>query len=179
MNKKNNHWLIIGGAKSGKSAYALKLAKKLIKNGVKDKNRLFIATSKAKDDEMRQKIEAHKKERGPLWHTIEEEIKIGYSLKKEIGKFDVAIIDCITMWITNLILTCPEQINSEIDYLIDSLKESKAPVILISNEVGLGIIPENRLARRFREELGLANQKLASLCQNVVFMMAGLTLKMK
>ncbi len=176
INAKNNHWLILGGAKSGKSAYALTLADNLLKE--KD-NRLFIATSKANDEEMLQKIEIHKKERGPKWRTIEEEINIGDVLKKEIGKFDVAIIDCITMWITNLLLTCPEKIDREIDSLLNGLEQSKAPVILISNEVGLGIVPGNKLSRRFREELGIANQKLASLCKNVIFMMAGLVLKMK
>ena len=173
------HTLVTGGARSGKSRFALDLALRELCGDASSPRALFIATASVRDDEMRQRVEAHKRERGRQWHTIEEEIELGSCLSKNIEDFDVAVIDCLGMWVTNILLTESKILETEAKNLEQALNQSSKPVILVSNEVGLGIVPENRLARQFRDMLGNINQKFARLCSRVILMVAGIPLVVK
>ncbi len=181
MTQKNDEKiLILGGARSGKSSYALTLAKDIIKpHKTPSKKALFLATASPKDKEMQKRIEAHKRERGELFHTIEEEFYLANCLRNRAGSFDVIVIDCITMWITNLFLNKEKELENEIKDLEKLLNELTTPTIMISNEIGLGIVPENKMARKFRDILGKVNQRLARLSTSVIFMAAGIPLKIK
>ncbi len=179
MTSSKCHTLILGGAKSGKSAYALELALKGIAPREKNPCALFIATAAAQDQEMQRRIEAHKKERGPEWHTIEEEIDIANILKNELGAYEVAVVDCLTMWVSNLLINAPDKLETEIERLVDTLHTATRPVVLVSSEVGMGIVPDNRLARRFTDTLGLVNQKIAFVASRVILMAAGIPMVLK
>ncbi len=173
------HTLIIGGAKSGKSAYALELALEGVAPKETKPYALFIATAAANDQEMQRRIEAHKKERGPEWYTIEEETNIANTLKNGLAIYQVAVVDCLTMWVSNLIINAPDQIETQIAQLLDTLHTAKRPVVLVSSEVGMGIVPDNKLARRFRDTLGLVNQKIAFMASRVILMAAGIPMVLK
>ena len=167
---------ILGGARSGKSAYALKLAESMTGE------RLYLATAEALDKEMAERIKKHKKERGNNWTTIEEPIKI-IDVIKENKKYDVILLDCLTLWITNLMHTSfKSEIRnpkSEISKFISACKNSKANIVIVSNEVGMGIVPDNPLARRFRDIAGIANQKVAAAADEVYFVVSGIVMRMK
>lgn len=165
---------ILGGARSGKSAYALNLAQK-------HKKVAFIATGQALDKEMRQRINLHKKARPSHWHTFEEDKKIASALKKIGNDFDCVIIDCLTLWVSNLILAKNTQsaIKEQARLLVKTLKNIKANSIVISNEVGLGIVPQNKLARSFRDIAGKVNQAVAKGADKVLFMVSGIPMKVK
>ena len=173
------HTLVLGGARSGKSAHALKLAEERAGTPAKGPNRLFIATAAVRDEEMEQRVQAHREERGPAWHTVEEEIHLAKALSENLDQFEVAVIDCLGMWVTNLLLNDHVDMEGEIQALETLLKTCQTPVILVSNEVGMGIVPENRLARRFRDVLGSVNQRFALLSSTVIFMAAGIPLVLK
>ena len=184
---------ILGGARSGKSSFALKLAE-----SIKGK-RLYIATAEALDDEMAKRIKKHKKERGDNWNTIEEPIKIVEVIKKNNpplppftkggkGGFNVILLDCLTLWISNLMHREARSKGQgarggrtlqKITDLISACKKAKASIIIVSNEVGLGIVPDNPLARQFRDIAGFANQKIADAAGEVYFMVSGIPLKIK
>jgi adenosylcobinamide kinase/adenosylcobinamide-phosphate guanylyltransferase len=164
--------LVIGGAASGKSAHAEAL--------VRDQGgqRVYIATAQAFDDEMRAKIAAHQKMRaGDGWRTVEAPFDIVGALSG-LGSGDVVLLDCATFWLTNLLLA-ERDWQAEADALIAALKACPAPVVVVSNETGQGIVPENALARRFREAQGQLNQRLAAEAGLVVAVMAGLPLVLK
>jgi len=172
--------LILGGARSGKSSYALSIAKKLSGNHDPGSSRyLFIATAQACDDEMKQRIDAHKRQRGNTWHTIEEPVFLGRTLESACNDFPVILIDCLTMWLSNLILTDEADTGEEIDAMILAMKNCASHLILVSNEVGMGIVPEHPLGRRFRDLQGRLNQDIARLCSAVIFMAAGLPMVLK
>ncbi len=182
MEKENTspcHTFILGGARSGKSRYALSLAEREVKEPTRHPSCLFVATAAIYDKEMQDRVNAHKLERGPQWHTLEEQTALGTALSSNIASFDVAVIDCLGMWVTNLLLNNPQKIDLEIESLENALKTSPKPVIMVSNEVGLGIVPENKLARRFRDVLGSVNQRFALLSSRVIFMAAGIPLVLK
>lgn len=163
--------LILGGAKSGKSKYAEDLTSNY-------ENRLYIATAEARDEEMKDRIKAHQKQRGTTWQTIEESLNIKDHLEAQHEPNSVILIDCMTMWLSNLF----EQnwnIETETKLLLKALPNCSADVILVSNELGLSIVPENALARKFRDEQGILNQKLAKGANNVVFIAAGLPINLK
>lgn len=164
---------IIGGARSGKSRHALKLA-----NG---KKIAFIATCQPLDKEMKKRIALHKKARPLNWQTFEEFHDIPALLKKIGNKFDVILIDCLTLLITNLLLKKYNsgEIENEIKKILSVLKTIKAKSIIVSNELGLGIVPRNKLAREFRDIAGRVNQIAASGSDQVFFMIAGIPLKIK
>lgn len=166
---------ILGGARSGKSAYALELAKKRAQKTV------FIATCLALDKEMKQRIELHKKSRPADWQTFEEPYNILRVLKKIGGKFDCIVIDCLTLLVSNLMLSKNnrDSIEAKINGIIVQLKKTKSLSIIVSNEVGLGIVPVNRLARNFRDIAGSVNQIAARQADEVLFMAAGIPLKVK
>jgi adenosylcobinamide kinase/adenosylcobinamide-phosphate guanylyltransferase len=159
--------LILGGARSGKSSFAQKLAE--------SRKVLFVATAEALDDEMRERIEEHKKQRPSSWRTLEATSRIGKKIAENVGNAEVVIIDCITMLVSNVM----HEIERELDELIDCMKKVDASFIIISNEVGLGIVPENKLSRTYRDALGWVNKRLAEYADEVFFMIAGIPVKIK
>jgi adenosylcobinamide kinase/adenosylcobinamide-phosphate guanylyltransferase len=171
--------LLLGGARSGKSTFAQKLAGQL-GNKV-----LFVATGEALDDEMETRIKDHKKNRPENWRTLEAPHNIGKALRKQIGDAEVIIIDCLTLLISNLLgneLHYPKaekQVFSEINELISTMNASPVHFIIVSNEVGLGLVPDNELGRIYRDLLGKANQLIAQNANTVYFMAAGIPLKLK
>ncbi|MBI5561895.1 MAG: bifunctional adenosylcobinamide kinase/adenosylcobinamide-phosphate guanylyltransferase [Deltaproteobacteria bacterium] len=164
---------VIGGARSGKSAFALGLAED------KPGPRVYIATACALDPEMTARIEAHKAARGPQWSTIEEPIGVAERLS-EISSGAV-LIDCVTLWITNLLMAgLPDaEIMQAVDGLAAACNGAKASAIMVSSEVGMGIVPEGALTRRFRDLAGAANQRFARAASEVYFVAAGVPMKMK
>jgi adenosylcobinamide kinase/adenosylcobinamide-phosphate guanylyltransferase len=165
---------IIGGIKSGKTKFALKKAEEL-NNG----KLYYIATARAVDEEMKERIERHKRERGEKWITIEEPIEVDGVLKK-IPKGSVIIIDCLTTWLTNLLIENYD-VEEKTNKLLDILLKIKTDLdlFLISNEVGLGIIPDNPLARKFIDLSGNLHQKVAQIADEVYFILCGCEIKVK
>lgn len=168
--------LILGGARSGKSEYAETLATSTAEEYGLQK--LYIATAENRDDEMNARIIKHKQRRGTDWQTFEEPLNIASLIETAQNANSVIMIDCLTLWLSNL-MAAEKDINAETERLKNTLEVAECPIILISNEVGLSIVPENALARAFRDEQGLLNQKLAKGATNVVFMAAGLPLILK
>lgn len=180
----SNLTFILGGARSGKSTYALKLAH------TQKCPVTFIATATAQDDEMHERIQKHQEERPSDWQTIEAPLHAGQIIQREGIKSPVVILDCITMLVSNILLAFdnPETlnidqyqkaINSEIESLIETIHQTNAHWIIISNEVGLGVVPAYKLGRLYRDGLGRANQTLAAAADEVFFLAAGLPLQMK
>jgi len=166
--------LILGGARSGKSTHALRLAKK-------QKKVVFIATCQGLDKEMRQRIKLHKEARPKHWQTFEEAKELGALLNKIGNSFDCIIIDCLTLLVSNLILNGEKEkdIFNKCTALLAQLEKKKAKVIIVSNEVGLGIVPVSKLGRNFRDIAGKVNQIVANKADQVLFMVAGLPLDIK
>ncbi len=174
----NNNKLILitGGARSGKSIFAQKLADAI------EGRKVFLATAEALDEEMMSRIETHKKERPSGWDTIEETKHLSNVLINCNGNFEVILIDCLTMWISNLLtddIFDESQIVREVEHFISTCREIKGTVILVANEVGLGVVPANRLARIFRDIAGKANQEIAAVADDVYLVVAGISLKLK
>jgi adenosylcobinamide kinase/adenosylcobinamide-phosphate guanylyltransferase len=167
---------ILGAARSGKSNYAIKLAK-----SSKKKRVVFVATAQAGDKEMKRRILLHKKARPHFWKTLEEPINLAELIEKNASNFDVLILDCITLFVSNLLLRKykEENVIAEIHKILTTLRTSKANSIIVSNEVGLGIVPANLLARNFRDISGKINQIISRYSDKVFFMVAGLPLKIK
>ncbi len=168
--------LILGGARSGKSGYAQEIAEAF------EGKRLFVATAQALDDEMAKRIEDHKKQRGNRWVSNEEPVEIVQVLSKGDREYTVILIDCLTLWTSNLLRVFGddrESIENRIQSLIDCLANIKTTTILVSNEVGLGIVPENPLARSFRDLAGGVNQRVAQVADRVILMVAGIPMVVK
>jgi adenosylcobinamide kinase/adenosylcobinamide-phosphate guanylyltransferase len=153
---------------------------------------LFVATAEALDDEMRLRIEAHKQSRPPGWRTLEVPAGVGPAITADIGESELVLVDCITLLVNNLMcrhlsadgerLDLPAadtDVAEEVAGLVNCIKQSKADFILVTNEVGLGVVPDNELARAYRDLLGTANQRLAAVADEVYFMVAGLAMKAK
>lgn len=170
-----NITFILGGARSGKSRFAIKLAKERAKRVA------FIASCQPKDLEMNKRIMLHKKARPVHWQTFEEPQDILPLLKKIGDKFELILMDCLTLFISNLLLKNFKEaaIEDEVNQILSMLKKIKAKSIIISNEVGLGIVPDNKLARDFRDIAGRINQLVAAKSDEVIFMAAGIPLKLK
>ncbi len=166
---------ILGGARSGKSSYAVKLAKIL---GGKV---TFIATALAFDKEMKERIKMHKLYRPLDWAVIEESRKVSEALAKFKGRGKVVLIDCLGLLISNLLMDRldDKEIEEEINRLIERITKVDFTTILVSNEVGAGIVPKNALARRFRDLVGISNQAAAQKADEVIFMQAGIAVKIK
>ena len=165
--------LITGGIKSGKSNFALKLSNCFNK-------KLFIATLEAIDSETSEKINRHKKERDVTWETIEEPVNITNILKSNIDNYDLILIDCINIWINNLIyynINMSEEIDNLIDFL--SIHQNNTEIIIVTNEVGQSIVPIEKITRKFINCLGITNQKLASIANNVYLLVTGIPIKIK
>ena len=168
---------VTGGARSGKSTFALQLAKKI------GKKIAFIATGQAGDEEMQRRIQMHKQDRPQEWTTIEEPLDVASAIDTAKGH-DTLIIDCITLLLSNLICSTDNLediswIPERIEKLIESAKRFSGMVIIISNEVGMGIVPENKLAREFRDLAGKANQMIASSAGQVYICFSGIPVLIK
>jgi len=163
--------LVTGGARGGKSGYAQQLA------GSLGRPVLFVATAEPKDDDMRERIERHRASRPLDWHTLEEPLSVAVALRTQYNG-QVVLLDCITLLVSNLLLAS-RPVQPEIEALIAWQRQSGATLIAVTNEVGLGIVPDNALARQYRDELGLANQALAAAAGSVILMVAGIALGIK
>lgn len=170
--------LVLGGARSGKSRFALTLAQ-----GIGPRV-LFIATAAPGDEEMKHRIEEHRRHRPPTWKTVEALAGAGEALKREAGGYQAAVVDCLTLLLSNLMgegeqedPPLEQKMRAEVEALIEAA--SLLPVIVVSNEVGMGMVPMSPLARRYRDLLGLANQLLAQAADEVYFLIAGMPLKVK
>ncbi|MEM7616622.1 MAG: bifunctional adenosylcobinamide kinase/adenosylcobinamide-phosphate guanylyltransferase [Pseudomonadota bacterium] len=161
--------LILGGAKSGKTAHALALAE------AAGQQRSYVATAEAFDAEMAAKIEAHKAERGAGWSTVEAPLDLCAALQ---GAEGVVLVDCLTLWLSNL-MHHARDVEAEAKALLEALEHGAGPVILVSNELGLGLVPETALGRRFRDAQGRLNQQVAAAADRVEFLAAGLPLRLK
>ncbi len=161
---------VLGGARSGKSRYAEGLA------GKHRGRKIYIATAEAFDGEMRERIAKHRQQRGQDWETIEAPLDFVETLASFSTGF--VLIDCITVWIGNL-MHHGRDVRADVERLCEALARTKVRAVVVSNEVGLGIVPENALARAFRDEQGLANQRIAELADDVIFLTAGLPTVLK
>ena len=162
---------IIGGARSGKSAHAETLATALPPPWV------YIATAEAYDEEMRERIAQHRSRRGEGWATIDAPLDLAGALKA-LPDNQPALVDCLTLWLTNHMLA-DHDLEAECRRLADVLSRPRGPWFVVSNEVGQGIVPDNALARRFRDAAGRLNQHVAAISDNEILMVAGLPLKVK
>jgi adenosylcobinamide kinase/adenosylcobinamide-phosphate guanylyltransferase len=162
--------LIGGGSRSGKSRQALQLAR------ARGRRLGFIATAQALDDEMRERILAHRQERGEDFTTIEEPLALACVIERHSSDFDAIVVDCLTLWLSNI---ASSDIDSQTVKLIDASLTSSAQVIFVTNEVGCGIVPENAVARRFRDDAGRLNQRIAEVASEVYWMVFGCALRVK
>jgi len=167
--------LILGGARSGKSAYAQGQAEQ--KAAASGGQLVMIATGQAFDAEMQARIDAHRRERGPAWRTVEAPLDLAAALAA-LAPDDLVVVDCLTLWLSNLMLA-EQDVALAVNALLAVLPGMRAPLWLVSNEVGLGIVPDNALARRFRDEAGRLHQQLAVLADRVVLTVAGLPMVLK
>jgi len=164
--------LILGGQRSGKSRLAETLIEDAAGGG------LYLATAEARDGEMTDRIAAHRARRGPDWDTIEEPLDILEQILEHASPNRPVLVDCVTLWLSNL-MAAGRNPESEVESLAQGLTGLAGPVVFVSNEVGLGVIPANALARSFADAAGLANQRLAACADRVVFTAAGLPLVLK
>ncbi|MER3446353.1 MAG: bifunctional adenosylcobinamide kinase/adenosylcobinamide-phosphate guanylyltransferase [Candidatus Dadabacteria bacterium] len=165
--------LITGGIKSGKSRFALELAR-----GIEEAEKIFIATARPIDTEIENKIEKHRKERGNDFKTVEKAIHLGDTLKRINPK--TAIIDCLTLWLSNLFFEVSETERlSEIENFIGELNKFGGNVIIVTNEVGCGIIPQDETSRSYQSELGILNQRTAQICDEVYMIISGTPMRIK
>lgn len=164
---------VLGGARSGKSVFAENLA---TESGME---RHYVATGRAYDDEMRVRIAAHRQQRGQGWHTHEEPLDLVDKLLELDQPGRVVLVDCLTLWVTNLMMEAEDTIDEQAARLAAHVAGARARLIIVSNEVGLGIVPENAMARAFRDHAGRLHQKVAAAAGEVFFIAAGLPLRMK
>jgi adenosylcobinamide kinase/adenosylcobinamide-phosphate guanylyltransferase len=168
--------LILGGARSGKSAFALKAVEaQAAKRGVSP---LFIATAQAYDDEMAARIAQHRAERGDRWRLVEAPLDLGHALIV-IDKKDLVLVDCLTLWLSNSMLQEDGRHEQRTAELLAALGEAQGDLWIVSNEVGWGIVPDNALARRYRDEAGRLHQRIAEIADGVILIVAGLSIILK
>ncbi|EKD37791.1 MAG: hypothetical protein ACD_75C00993G0002 [uncultured bacterium] len=174
--------LITGGARSGKSSFALTLAESI------SAKRLFVATCPSLDQEMSERVKRHRDERrGRGWATVERPTEIAALFADDVAGFEVVLIDCLTLWVNNLLFTAPDGGESIDDFRIGELCEEwllqaekyEGTVICVTNEVGLGIVPDNPLARRYRDLIGTCNQIIGRKAEEVVLVSCGIPLYLK
>ncbi len=167
---------VLGGCRSGKSRHALLLAESSAAS-----RKIFVATCTPHDDEMRTRVANHQKERGRGWETIEIPRALAETVADQSRPESLLLIDCLTLWASNLLLASddPDCLTEPLDGLISALKTAPGPVILVSNEVGTGIVPENRLARLYRDLVGRVNQTVAASADRVIWMVAGIPVTIK
>lgn len=167
---------VIGGCRSGKSRHALTLAEPYMA----EDNR-FVATCIAYDAEMQARVDRHQAERDPRWTTVEAPTALPDTVNDVGAHADVLLVDCLTLWVNNLLMAdyTDEAVAESTRQLTDALDALRSPVIVVSNEVGTGIVPENALARRFRDLAGFANQQVAACADRVIWMVAGIAVQIK
>lgn len=168
--------LITGGARSGKSAFALELARK------RYSQRAFIATAVPLDQEMKERILRHQKERGDAFHTMEEPLRLAEAISSCAGQSEVALVDCLTVWLGNLHHHSLENglsIENHVEPFLALLENPPCDLILVTNEVGWGIVPENRHGRVFRDRAGLLNRQVAQKARRVYLLCCGIPLMLK
>ena len=171
---------ITGGARSGKSRFAEQTASNYAAP------LCYLATAQPLDDEMSRRISLHQQRRGDAWHTVEEPLQLAQALTENDGAFNVILIDCLTLWLSNLLMLhehlgakAEERILEDVLHLAETLRDMETPVIIVSNEVGMGIVPENRLARIFRDIAGQANQIIAAAAGEAWLVASGIPLRLK
>ncbi|MCF8070286.1 MAG: bifunctional adenosylcobinamide kinase/adenosylcobinamide-phosphate guanylyltransferase [Desulfobacterales bacterium] len=167
---------VLGGCRSGKSSHALALA-----NNNYGQKKIFIATCVPRDDEMNYRVKRHQEERGQNWTAVETPVAVYDVIDEYCTKADVILLDCLTLWMNNLIMetTNRDKIAGHVQKLTDSLKRAKCPVIVVSNEVGCGIVPDNALTRQYRDETGFTNQRVATCADKVDWVVAGIPVTIK
>lgn len=159
--RRNDVVFVGGGARSGKSSFAQRLAEE------RSEQRVFLATAEALDDEMRERIARHQADRDDSWRTVEEPLELAAALEREASNRESVLVDCLTLWLSNLLLA-ERDLEQDVAALVELLERWEGgPLILVSNEVGQGIVPENALARRFRDEAGRMNQRVAAVATEV------------
>jgi adenosylcobinamide kinase/adenosylcobinamide-phosphate guanylyltransferase len=163
--------LVGGGARSGKSRFAQELAQK------RGSRLMFLATAQPLDQEMEARIAQHRAERGPLFTTVEEPLEIGDAIAR--ADADAIVVDCLTLWLSNVMLTFGRDFDRDSEKLIEAVQQSKAAVIFVTNEVGCGIVPESALGRDFRDRAGILNQRVAAVAEEVYWMVFGQALRVK
>jgi adenosylcobinamide kinase / adenosylcobinamide-phosphate guanylyltransferase len=164
--------LVLGGARSGKSRYAEKLVEGAASGGT------YCATAEAGDAEMAHRIATHRARRGPFWDTVETPLALAPVIASETTSERPLLIDCLTLWLSNLLLA-GKSVDEETAALSAALRLAAGPVVVVANEVGMGLVPETPLGRRFRDAAGCLNQEVAALADRVVFVAAGLPLMLK
>ncbi len=168
--------LVTGGCRSGKSAHALALAE-----DVTAARRVFLATCVPQDEEMQARVARHQQDRGADWQTIECPLDISGVIRREAEESTIVLVDCLTLWMNNILgqTDRQEEIEEYIDALKQSLADAAGSVVLVTNEVGCGIVPADRISRLFRDMAGLANQRLAAVADRVVWMVSGIPVNVK
>jgi len=163
--------LIVGGARSGKSAHGEALVSALPAPWI------YVATAEAGDAEMATRIEEHRRRRNGRWQTLEAPTALAETLA-DVPAGTPVLVDCLTLWLSNLMLAASDT-DAAAAALLDVLDRPRGPWFLVSNEIGLGIVPENALARRFRDEAGMLNRRVAAIADRVLFMVAGIAMQVK
>lgn len=166
--------LVTGGARSGKSRYALELA-------LKYENRVFVATAQAMDEEMKKRIASHKEERGKDFMTIEEPLNLASALKKIPERAGVVLVDCLTVWTGNLMHKYGKDYDffKEVEQFMSALDSLQCDIIIVTNEVGMGIVPDNSFARKYRDVAGRINQRVAARADKVKLTVCGVPVTVK
>ncbi len=167
---------VIGGSRSGKTAFALSLARE----AAGENSRVYIATAQPLDAEMEERIEKHKAERGSAWATCEEPLHLGSAVRAASGSYEAAVIDCLTLWVSNLLCGNVDVEEAQDDFIGSLAAPGRLlRIVVVSNEVGMGIVPENETARQFRDTAGRLHQRVAGLADEVYLMVAGIPVKIK
>jgi len=164
--------LILGGARSGKSRYAETLVMGAVASAA------YIATAEAGDDEMAARIAEHRRRRGAFWRTVEEPVELAAAIRAHAAPDRPILVDCLTLWLSNL-MGAKRIVEHESEILCAALRKAEGPVILVANEVGMGLVPETSLGREFRDAAGRLNQQVATIADRVVFVAAGVPLVLK
>jgi adenosylcobinamide kinase/adenosylcobinamide-phosphate guanylyltransferase len=164
--RRHRRVLVLGGARSGKSRYAQALAE------ATDLDKTFLATAQACDDEMSRRIASHRDDRGAGWTTREEPLALAEAIRAEAGPKRVVLVDCLTLWLSNVVLD-GRNAEEATASLVSAVRDSAGPLILVSNEVGQGVVPATALGRSFRDAQGRLNQAAAAGCDSVVLLTAG------
>ncbi len=166
--------LVLGGARSGKSSWAQRYVER------NHRSRLFLATAEVLDGEMAERVRLHREARGPEWQLVEEPLDLAGALENRCGGADAVLVDCLTVWLSNVMLKVDEaRVPNYRRRLVETLEARRRSTVLVSNEVGMGIVPEHPLGRRFRDEAGALNQAVARAADRVVLLAAGLPVWLK